>query len=148
MRYDKLVRDKIPDKIIKNWETPIFHIAWDEEYYEKLKEKVREEIDEVAEAGSHELLEELADLKEVALAILEFWKIDISEIKVNSWNESIIEADELKMEIKIKVWNILWFIGIISTMNSINEDDIEKSRLEKREKLWWFDKRIILDETN
>ncbi len=148
MRYDKLVRDKIPDKIIKNWETPIFHIAWDEEYYEKLKDKVREEIDEVAEAGSHELLEELADLKEVALAILEFWKIDISEIKVNSWNESIIEADELKMEIKIKVWNILWFIGIISTMNSINEDDIEKSRLEKREKLWWFDKRIILDETN
>ena len=148
MRYDKLVRDKIPDKIIKNWETPIFHIAWDEEYYEKLKDKVREEIDEVAEAGSHELLEELADLKEVALAILEFWKIAISEIKVNSWNESIIEADELKMEIKIKVWNILWFIGIISTMNSINEDDIEKSRLEKREKLWWFDKRIILDETN
>ena len=67
---------------------------------------------------------------------------------MNSWNESIIEADELKMEIKIKVWNILWFIGIISTMNSINEDDIEKSRLEKREKLWWFDKRIILDETN
>ena len=138
----------MPDKIIKNWETPIFHIAWDEEDYEKLKDKVREEIDEVAEAGSHELLEELADLKEVALAILEFWKIDISEIKVNSWNESIIEADELKMEIKIKVWNILWFIGIISTMNSINEDDIEKSRLEKREKLWWFDKRIILDETN
>ena len=44
MRYDKLVRDKIPDKILKNWETPIFHIAWDAEYYEKLKNKVSEEI--------------------------------------------------------------------------------------------------------
>lgn len=148
MRYDKLVRDKIPEKIIKNWDTPIFHIAWDEEYYEKLKEKVIEELNEVAEAASHEIIQELADLKEVALAILEYWKVDISEIRVNSWNESLVEADELKLEIKIKVWNILWFIGIISTMNSINEEDIEKSRLEKREKLWWFNKRIILDETN
>jgi len=148
MRYDKLVRDKIPEKIIKNWDTPIFHIAWDEEYYEKLKGKVIEEINEVTEAASHEIIQELADLKEVALAILEYWKVDISEIRVNSWNESLVEADELKLEIKIKVWNILWFIGIISTMNSINEEDIEKSRLEKREKLWWFNKRIILDETN
>ena len=148
MRYDKLVRDKIPEKIIKNWDTPIFHIAWDEEYYEKLKEKVIEELNEVAEAASHEIIQELADLKEVALAILEYWKVDISEIRVNSWNESLVEADELKLEIKIKVWNILWFIGFISTMNSINEEDIEKSRLEKREKLWWFNKRIILDETN
>ncbi len=147
MRYDKLVGDKIPDKIIKNWETPIFHIAWDEEYYEKLKDKIREEIDEVAEAGSHELLEELADLKEVALAILEFWKIDISEIKVNSWNETLIEADELKMEIKIKVWNILGFIDIICSMNQINAEDLEKVRLEKLEKRWWFKKRIILEET-
>lgn len=71
----------------------------------------------------------------------------ISEIKVNSWNEALIEVDELKMEIKIKVWNILGFIYIICSMNRINAEDLEKARLEKLEKRWWFKKRIILEET-
>lgn|GEM_PF-7022997 len=46
MRYDKLVLDLIPDIIRLKGETPVTHIADEEEYGRRLKEKLREEVEE------------------------------------------------------------------------------------------------------
>lgn len=141
MRYDKLVRDKIPDKIIKNWETPIFHIAWDEEYSKKLNDKLMEELEETIDAEWKDLISELADLKEVILAILDFNWLDINSLNLN------IDISTETKRLNMKILNLLWYIDYILNRESISIKEFENIRLEKLEKRWWFKKRIILEET-
>lgn len=50
MSYQKLVRDKIPEIIKNNNETPITRILSDEEYKKELEKKLLEEYQEVIEA--------------------------------------------------------------------------------------------------
>ena len=64
--YHKLVRDKIPEMIREQGETPVFRILEQEEYLKELDRKLDEEIREYQEDKS---LEELADVLEVMLAI-------------------------------------------------------------------------------
>jgi len=73
MKYNKLVRDRIPEIIKQNNDIPITHIASDEEYWEKLKEKLKEEIDEFYKESSGE---ELADILEIVYAVRDYLKID------------------------------------------------------------------------
>ncbi len=79
MKYDKLVRDKIPEIIKQKGGVPITHIAGNEEYWQKLKEKLKEEVNEFLE-GSNE--EELADILEVIDAICDFKKIKREELEI------------------------------------------------------------------
>jgi len=73
MKYNKLVRDKIPEIINNKGKIPVTHIADDEEYWEKLKNKLKEEVDEFLEEDNEQ---ELSDILEVLYAIYEFKGID------------------------------------------------------------------------
>ncbi len=77
MRYDKLVRDKIPEIIRGNGDEPAMHIAEDEEYGTKLKEKLHEELAELIEA---ENADEAADLLEVLEAFMTLKGISMSDV--------------------------------------------------------------------
>lgn len=79
MKYNKLVRDKIPQYIRGKGGMPIFHIADEREYWVKLKEKLGEEVEEFTR---DENIEEFADLLEVLDAIVEHKKFDKKEITV------------------------------------------------------------------
>jgi|SRR3989344_2089510 len=81
MKYNKLIRDKIPEIIKNNGKNPITHIASDNEYWESLKEKLKEEVIEFDKDSNEE---EFADVLEVLEAIKDFKNFNqnnIEEIK-------------------------------------------------------------------
>lgn len=65
-KYNKLVRDKIPDIICRRGEVAICHVADSKEYQKMLDKKVLEEFREFRKNRS---IDELADLAEVLRAI-------------------------------------------------------------------------------
>lgn len=67
--YNKLVRDNIPQIIRAKGEEPIVRELNDKDYLRELKKKLLEESGEVVEAEGDDMLEELADLMEVAKAL-------------------------------------------------------------------------------
>ena len=66
MEYNKLVRDKIPEIIEGQGETPVTRVLENEEYLACLEQKLREETAEYLESGE---LDELADILEVVYAL-------------------------------------------------------------------------------
>lgn len=99
--YNKLVRDNIPEIMIKNGAKPVTRILSDEEYIKELNKKLQEELNEYLSDGN---VEELADLEEVLLAILklknisleEFNKIRIAKVnKRGSFDKKIFLEKEL-----------------------------------------------------
>lgn len=77
-RYDKLVRDKIPDYIRKKGSEPLYHVADEQEYRKKLYEKLGEEVGEFSEDSS---TEELADILEILYAIRDYKGISPEEFE-------------------------------------------------------------------
>ena len=81
--YNKLVRDNIPEIMIKNGAKPVTRILDDEDYLKELNKKLLEEVNEYLESGEPE---ELADIEEVILAILntkEISRDNLEEIRRN-----------------------------------------------------------------
>lgn len=98
MKYNKLVRDKIPEYIKSKDGMPIMHIADEIEYWQKLKEKLLEEVEEFVK---EENAEELADILEVIDAIADykgFDKKDIKRIKTKKADERGKFRDRIILE--------------------------------------------------
>ena len=80
-KYNKLVRDNIPNIIKENGEEPIYHILNDEEYWNALLKKDTEELEEVKEAESKdEILKELGDKLELIRAIAEYLGFTLEDV--------------------------------------------------------------------
>lgn len=76
--YNKLVRDRIPEIILKDNELPSTKILNDEEYIQELNKKLQEEVNEYLEA---ENIEEMVDILEVIRAILDHKGVTYEEIE-------------------------------------------------------------------
>jgi predicted house-cleaning noncanonical NTP pyrophosphatase (MazG superfamily) len=66
--HHKLVRDKIPEIIEEDGKKPVVYIADDDEYTERLVDKLEEEVEEFLESRE---VDELGDILEVIHAIRE-----------------------------------------------------------------------------
>ena len=73
----KLVRDKIPETIVESGKVPITHIANDEEFHQRLNDKLKEECEEFLQS---EKPEELADILEVVEALCNRMGISSDEL--------------------------------------------------------------------
>jgi predicted house-cleaning noncanonical NTP pyrophosphatase (MazG superfamily) len=69
VRYDKLVRDRIPEIIQAQGQHPITRILDNASYQEALLAKLAEETREAQEAAAEDLPDELADIVEVIQAL-------------------------------------------------------------------------------
>ena len=78
IKYNKLVRDKIPDIIKTDGGECKFHVAKKNEFGELLNEKVFEEAMELIK---NPCAEEIADVLEVIEALARMHHINIDEIK-------------------------------------------------------------------
>jgi len=76
--YKKLVRDKIPDVIASDGKKANTRILDDKKYLKELIKKLGEEVKEFQKEPS---VEELADIKEVTIAIREAMKIHAGELE-------------------------------------------------------------------
>ena len=117
-KYNKLVRDKIPEEINKiEGRKANYKILDEEEYQKELDKKLFEEAHEFVEEHS---IEELADLMEVINA----------EIKVRNINyEDIEEVRKIKAEKKGKFENKIY-------LNYVEQDYIDKKEEEESKKEW------------
>lgn len=76
--YNKLVRDRIPEIIIKAGKEPITSVLTDEEYIKMLDKKLNEEC---AEYQADKNIEELADMLEVIIAITKVRGYSLNELE-------------------------------------------------------------------
>lgn len=76
--FNKLVRDKIPEKIIAEGRISKTRYLDDNEYKIELDKKLQEEVKEYIQDDN---IEELADIIEVIYAILDAKKISIEELE-------------------------------------------------------------------
>jgi|2_EtaG_2_1085320.scaffolds.fasta_scaffold04427_4 predicted house-cleaning noncanonical NTP pyrophosphatase (MazG superfamily) len=78
MKYNKLVRDRIPDIIRKSEKKFSMHVATEQEYEEALWNKLDEEV---AEFKQDVCEEEAADVLEVVGAIVQFYGYNLYDVE-------------------------------------------------------------------
>lgn len=81
IKFDKLVRNNIPDIIKRDSKEAFTHIAEDEEYVQKIKEKLEEEVNELLSSDESHEIEEVADILEVLYAFCDAKGISRQEIE-------------------------------------------------------------------
>lgn len=83
-QHKKLVRDRIPEIIRENGETPHTRTLGDDEYKAELKKKVWEEAGEVMSAiesdAPDDIIKEIGDVQEVLDAIIDAFDLGTEEV--------------------------------------------------------------------
>lgn len=88
MIYNKLVRNNIPDIIAKQGKKVTFRILQDDERDQALKDKLLEEVQELIKADTKEqVIEEMADIQEVLIAMRSRYKIKLIEVQTVAVNK-------------------------------------------------------------
>lgn len=124
MEFNKLVRDKIPEKIERNSENAICYVANNEILVRLLSEKLIEEIYELNDAIEREaIIEELADVKEVVLALGQA----VNNID-NIYSCYYRKLNEDKL-IKIKQKELLFYL---QDLNNLSKEFVQKGNLNKK----------------
>lgn len=80
-RRGKLVRDRIPQIIREDGAEPVTYTAGPDEYRARLRDKLREEVDEFLTADDTKAPEELADVLEVVYALAADLGIDADQLE-------------------------------------------------------------------
>lgn len=89
LKYNKLIRDNIPEIIESSNKECEVVVLNDEEYILKLKEKMIEEAQEVNNANKDEIIGELADVLEIIEAIEKYYNIDHSTVEKKKESKAI-----------------------------------------------------------
>jgi len=80
-KYNKLVRDKIPEIVEKAGENPYFRALNKKEFFEAIKKKILEEAKELAKAKNRkEIIDEVVDIQEltdILITEMEISKLDV-----------------------------------------------------------------------
>ena len=77
--YGKLVRDKIPEIIIRNGEIPKTTVLENEDFFLELNKKLQEEVTEYLENYD---IEELADIVEVIFALVKHKGVSVKDFEM------------------------------------------------------------------
>lgn len=168
IEFNKLVRDKIPEKIKNNGEVPITRVLDNNEFLTELRKKLIEEYNELLLAiksdNKEDILEESADFLEVLKKINELNCYSFDYIlslieKGNNVNNDLLKLldDQFKEITKIEFndkENILLrtiiIIKIIKSLNELNNYSfyyVLNIMDKKREKKGGFQKKIFLIKT-
>ena len=82
IKYEKLIRDKIPEIIKKDNAIPKISILSQKKFIKELKRKIFEEAEELKTAkNKDEIINELADISEILLTIAKTEKINWKRIE-------------------------------------------------------------------
>jgi predicted house-cleaning noncanonical NTP pyrophosphatase (MazG superfamily) len=87
VKYNKLVRDRIPDIIARCGDKPVTRLLNAGAYRRELRKKLQEEVAEFAESGE---VEELADILEVVYALAATARVNQSQLeekRKRKWRE-------------------------------------------------------------
>lgn len=99
--YNKLVRDKIPEKIINNNGKPYTRVLNDSEFKIELEKKLYEEYKEMLEASGKDRVEELSDILEVIKALTLLEGITFEEL-IRCANEKVKKRGAFKNKIYLE----------------------------------------------
>jgi len=82
IKFNKLIRDRIPEIIIKDGWVPIIKTLNNKEYLSALKNKVVEEGEELIKAkNKKDIINEIVDIQELLDALVEELKLSKSKVK-------------------------------------------------------------------
>ena len=92
--FNKLIRDKIPKRMVKEGISVHGRSLSEEEYKKHLLEKLIEEAQEVIDADSkHEVIEEIADVMQVIMALSKIFGFDQEDVEKERLKKLEINGD-------------------------------------------------------